>query len=262
MRQAYQVEGTNILDLLNEHSVAIHSCQHVPFFLSKKVIGRDTPVVSLSTQSTHFIIYEDDSAVSWILEAVPRAMPSECPAIPTLLHPQLLDTQHPHLPQVQRGSSSHANKKSSGSMATTLMLQTGCIMCRPVWEMTMLGPWFSISKNLESAAAEHHTHPPREPSESQALGDHTGLRPRKPACCYFSLLLGDTQRGGDSATVPERTQMGDCQQRTLTQAKRLIPGELPVPPRRAIQIPTPSCCGGKSSNRSWPVRRRWMPLNS
>ena len=64
MRQAYQVEGTNILDLLNEHSVAIHSCQHVPFFLSKKVIGRDTPVVSLSTQSTHFIIYEDDSAVS------------------------------------------------------------------------------------------------------------------------------------------------------------------------------------------------------
>lgn len=49
MRQAYQVEGPNIFDLLNEHSVAIHSYQHVPFFLPKKVIGRDTPMVLFST---------------------------------------------------------------------------------------------------------------------------------------------------------------------------------------------------------------------
>lgn len=55
MRQAYQVETANILDLLSEYSVTIHSCQHVPFFLPKNVIGKDTPVVSLSTQNVHFI---------------------------------------------------------------------------------------------------------------------------------------------------------------------------------------------------------------
>ena len=226
MRQAYQVEGTNILDLLNEHSVAIHSCQHVPFFLSKKVIGRDTPVVSLSTQSTHFIIYEDDSAVSWILEAVPRAMPSECPAIPTLLHPQLLESQHPHLPQVQRGSSSHENKNSSGSMATMLMLQTGCIMCRPVWEMTMLGPWFSINKNLESAAAEHHTHhgnlPRARPWEIIQVSGQ-GSQPAATLVFYLEILRGEGtlppyQRGLKWVTVnrePSRKPRGSFQESFL-----------------------------------------------
>lgn len=55
MRQAYQVERANILDLLSEYSVTIHSCQRVPFFLPKKVIGKDTAVVSFSTRNVHFI---------------------------------------------------------------------------------------------------------------------------------------------------------------------------------------------------------------
>lgn len=72
MRQAYQVETANILDLLCEYSVTIHSCQHVPFFLPKKVIGKDTPVVSLSTQNVHFITQEDDSAGHKYSEPFPK----------------------------------------------------------------------------------------------------------------------------------------------------------------------------------------------
>lgn len=47
--QAYQAEWPNILDLLNEHWVAIHSYQHVPCFFFPKVIGIYMTEVSLGT---------------------------------------------------------------------------------------------------------------------------------------------------------------------------------------------------------------------
>lgn len=66
MRQAYQVERANTLDLFNEMNIQllfIHaSVSHSFSSPKKKVIGRDTPVVSLSTKKIHFIVYGEGSA--------------------------------------------------------------------------------------------------------------------------------------------------------------------------------------------------------
>lgn len=122
--------------------------------------GRDTPVVSLSIQNVHFIIYKDDSAGPWIPWAVFRV----------INHKWAFSHSHSLIHCFWRPSTLTCNSYKRSVLVintnraqgppehrSVWILKTDCIIWKAQYKIKMWVPFFKINKNFKLAKAEHYT---------------------------------------------------------------------------------------------------------